>query len=55
MAFAKLKELLRAAKERSRDALWDRIGQLVDRFLPDECQNYIHHAGYAAIWSQIAL
>jgi transposase len=49
MAFAKLKELLRAAKERSRDALWDRIGALIECFLPDECQNYIRHAGYTAI------
>lgn len=49
MAFAKLKQLLRAAKERSRDTLWDRIGKLIDDFLPEECQNYIRHAGYAAI------
>lgn len=49
MAFAKLKALLRKAKERTRDALWDRIGSLLDLFSPDECQNYIRHAGYDAV------
>lgn len=47
MAFAKLKGTLRAAAERSRDTLWDRIGRLIDDFSPAECQNYIRHAGYA--------
>jgi transposase len=32
MAFAKLKTLLRQAPERTRDGLWNRIGQLLDRF-----------------------
>lgn len=45
-AFAKLKQLLRKAGERTRDGLWDRIGQLVDLFPPAECQNYLRHAGY---------
>ncbi|WP_431869645.1 IS630 family transposase [Allosphingosinicella sp.] len=49
MAFAKLKHLLRKARERTRDALWDKIGALIDLFPPIECQNYIHHAGYAAV------
>ena len=49
MAFAKLKQMLRIAGERTRDDLWNRIGSLLDCFLPDECQNYIQHAGYAAI------
>lgn len=49
MAFAKLKTLLRKAAERSRDALWERIGTLLDHFAPDECQNYIRHAGYATV------
>lgn len=47
MAFAKLKNALRSAAERSRDTLWHRIGQLIDTFKPQECQNYIRHAGYA--------
>ncbi|MEQ8348683.1 MAG: transposase, partial [Sneathiellaceae bacterium] len=47
MAFAKLKNALRSAAERSRDTLWHRIGQLIDTFQSQECQNYIRHAGYA--------
>jgi len=46
MAFAKLKQLLRKAGERTREGLWNRIGQLVDLFPPSECQNYLRHAGY---------
>jgi len=48
MAFAKLKTLLRAAAERSVEALWQRIGILLDDFQPDECANYFRHAGYAS-------
>jgi len=48
MAFAKLKALLRAAAERSVEALWSRIGQLLDAFSADECLNYLRHAGYAS-------
>lgn len=46
-AFAKLKALLRKAAERTVGALWDRIGQVLDAFTPDECANYFRHAGYA--------
>jgi transposase len=44
--FAKLKALLRKAAERSIPDLWNRIGVLLDHFQPDECRNYINHAGY---------
>jgi len=44
--FAKLKTLLRKADERSIDAVWSRIGSLLDQFSSDECANYIRHAGY---------
>jgi transposase len=47
MAFSKLKALLRKAAERSVDALWDRIGQILDEFTPAECANYFRAAGYA--------
>jgi len=47
-AFAKLKALLRAAAERTVDSLWDRIGNLIDRFTPQECANYFTAAGYDA-------
>jgi len=46
-AFAKLKELLRQAAERTREALWRRIGRLLQQFSPHQCANYISHAGYA--------
>lgn len=45
-AFAKLKTLLRAAKERTIEGLWSRIGIILDQFAPSECQNYIANAGY---------
>jgi transposase len=41
LAFSKLKHLLRSAAERSTEALWRRIGALLDRFSPIECQNYL--------------
>ena len=44
--FAKLKTLLRKAEARTKDALWDTIGALLDAFAPAECQNYITNSGY---------
>ena len=46
-AFAKLKAGLRKAAARTREALWDTIGQLLDGFNPSECQNYLANSGYA--------
>jgi transposase len=46
LAFAKLKDLLRAAAERTVDRLWVAIGRLLDRFSPAECRNYFRHCGY---------
>lgn len=48
MIFAKLKALLRKAAERTRDGLWNRIGQLLEAFTPQECANCLAHAGYAS-------
>ena len=48
MAFSKLKALLRKAAERSTEALWNRIGQLIDAFTPNDCANYFKAAGYGA-------
>ena len=45
-AFAKLKAGLRRAAERSTEALWQRIGQLIEDFTPKECTNYFKAAGY---------
>ena len=44
--FAKLKALLRTAAARTRDALWDAIGALLDAFRPAKCQNDITNSGY---------
>ena len=48
MMFAKLKTLLRKVDERSIHAVWNRIGQLLSRFSPSECANYLRHAGYGS-------
>ena len=42
---AKLKHLLRKAAERTKDAVWRRIGSLLEQFIPQECRNYIQNAG----------
>ena len=47
--FAKLKTLLRKAAARTVEATWMSIGQLLDRFTPSECANYLRNAGYASI------
>jgi transposase len=47
--FAKLKTLLRKADERSIEATWRCIGNLLNRFTPAECANYLRNAGYASI------
>jgi transposase len=45
---AKLKHLLRKAAERTKEAVWRRIGSLLDQFTPQECENYIRNAGYGS-------
>jgi transposase len=47
--FAKLKTLLRKARCRTVEATWRRIGELLPRFAPAECANYLADAGYASI------
>ncbi len=46
--FAKLKHLMRKAAERTLEALWKRIGKLLERFTPNECSKYLVNAGYAS-------
>jgi transposase len=48
MAFAKLKTQLRKVAARTRDSLWDAIADVLNAFTPDECANYLAHAGYAS-------
>jgi transposase len=47
-AFSKLKWLLRTAAERTADGLWNRVGQLLNAFSPQECMRYFHHCGYTS-------
>lgn len=49
--FAKLKALLRKAKERTVEGLWQRIASLLDLFTPTECRNYLRHCGYSCVLS----
>lgn len=44
--FSKLKAMLRKAARRTRQALWDEIGRLIDTLSPDECQNYFNASRY---------
>jgi transposase len=46
-AFAKVKALLRKAAERTKEGLWNAIGEIVELFDPAECLRLIHDAGYA--------
>lgn len=49
MAFSKLKAILRAAAQRTLAGLWDAIAKALDRFKPEECENYFAAAGYDAM------
>ena len=44
---SKLKALLKAAEERTVDALWNHIGTILEGTTQEECQNFIRHDGYA--------
>ena len=44
--FSKLKRLIRAAGERTVEALWTRTGELLSRFPPAERRRYLRHCGY---------
>jgi transposase len=50
-AFAKLKHALRKAKERTVEALWKRIGTLIQTFSKEECKNYFINAGWTGLKS----
>jgi transposase len=44
--FSKLKALLRKAAKRSIDALWKKIGDLLDAVTPCECSNFFASCGF---------
>jgi len=46
LAFSKLKRLIRSAKCRTIDGLWQACGNLIDHFNESEFRNYFKHAGY---------
>lgn len=46
--FAKLKTLLRKARARSFETVCDALGELLDKFSPNECTNYLQNCGYAS-------
>jgi transposase len=48
LAFAKLKSLLRAAAQRTVEALEETIGELLGQFTSRECLAYFRHCGYSA-------
>lgn len=48
-AFSKLKALLRAKFERSVDALWKTVGDIIKLFEPQECANYFAAADMTPI------
>jgi transposase len=45
-AFTKLKAALRKSAARTVKTLWNHIGKLLRTFAPEECANYLRHAGY---------
>jgi transposase len=45
---ARLKALLRQTAERTYEALWRTVGQLMDRFQADERLNFSIHSGYVS-------
>ena len=48
-AFAKLKALLRKLAARAVARLWHALGDLLERFTPQECTNYLASAGYGPL------
>jgi transposase len=46
-AFAKLKQLIRSAEHRSREALWADMQRMLDQITPDDVRGFFKHSGYA--------
>lgn len=47
--FSKLKQMLRRAQARTRETLWQTLGDQLAAFSPAECASYIRNCGYC--WS----
>ena len=48
LAFSKLKALLRKAAARSARSLWRALRKAMACFSPQQCKNFLAHAGYAS-------
>ena len=48
-AFAKIKHLLRKAKQRTITTVWQTLGQILNAFSPEECQNYFINASWRSL------
>jgi transposase len=48
-AFAKLKALLRKIAARTVTKVWDALGDILDRFTPQECSNFLANTGYVPL------
>ena len=46
MAFSKLKQLMRAAEHRTREALWSDMQRLLDKITASDSQGFFRHCGY---------
>ena len=47
--FAKLKHLLRKACQRTVEATWKKIGEILGEFPAQECRNYMINSGYVSM------
>lgn len=47
MMFSKLKTLIRKGAWRTQEALWQGVGETIEKVSQEECKNYLRHAGYA--------
>ena len=45
-AFSKLKQLIRSAEHRSRDALWSDMQRMLDLITPEDSKGFFRHCGY---------
>jgi len=48
-AWQRMRTYLRKAAARTVDALWDTIADALSDFSPNECANYLAHAGYVPL------
>jgi transposase len=47
LRFAKLKAIVRTARDRTVETRWPLLGESLQPFSPDECRNSFRHAGYS--------